>query len=106
MASNTEVEFEKQWKELSNSFDSKPNVLEYLSNKYVAYIQGTIYIFLDVEVSPFWQQSYITSRRRPCAREKIPATINRGLAVGAQQADFLKLSNKLEPEKYIASETS
>ena len=30
MAANTEVEFEKQWKELSNSFDSKSKFLEYL----------------------------------------------------------------------------
>ena len=37
MAANTEVEFEKQLKELSNSFDSKSKVLEYLSNTWVIY---------------------------------------------------------------------
>ena len=37
MAANTEVGFEKQWKELSNSFDSKSKVLEYLSNTWLIY---------------------------------------------------------------------
>ena len=37
VAANTEVEFEKQWKELSNSFDSKSKVLEYLSNTWLIY---------------------------------------------------------------------
>ena len=37
VAANTKVELEKQWKELSNSFDSKSKVLEYLSNTWLIY---------------------------------------------------------------------
>ena len=37
VAANTEVEFEKQWKELSNSFDSKSKALKYLSNTWLIY---------------------------------------------------------------------
>ena len=37
VAASTEVEFEKQWKELSNSFDSKYKALEYLVNTWLIY---------------------------------------------------------------------
>nr|CCA18090.1 Pc21g00130 putative [Albugo laibachii Nc14] len=37
VAANTELEYEKQWKELSDSFKTKPKVLEYLANTWLIY---------------------------------------------------------------------
>nr|CCA25904.1 Pc21g00130 putative [Albugo laibachii Nc14] len=60
VAANTELEYEKQWKVLSDSFKTKPEVLEYLANTWLIYKER----FVNA-----WTSKHLhfgNSRKRPC----------------------------------------
>nr|CCA27127.1 Pc21g00130 putative [Albugo laibachii Nc14] len=85
VAANTELEYETQWKELSDSFKTKPKVLEYLANTWLIYKER----FVHAWTSKYRHFGNKATSRVECSHAYIKTLLQ------VSTGDLLSVLNKL-----------